>query len=350
MSSRRILVGADIGFKDTKLVWLDGTTLQKIVFPSMAAADATCIDTDGTQQGAYRIGNTVWTVGAEGQSTQFEGFPFSPQTRALFHHALRCAGFQDCHIKVASCIPMSLEYKLDGTLNKANIAEKRNNLTGACEWLPSGSVKVDAAGVLAEGLAAWNDYLYDINGNMIKGNIHGVVIDIGGNTLDMSSCRGKIMDITRSGSENNCGIYRAIDDLKKHLDVKFNGLNFSRGVLSQALSDKTITIFGEKHDIQREVDSALERTASFIKAQIDIRVGSLHEFSTILCVGGGANLFYEHLKTHFPNIEKPEDPSFSNAIGCLKKLIEVDNGDRKKSAPQKTTVKEPAVEVSTEEG
>ena len=350
MPKKAILVGLDVGYKDTKMVWIDSEgKLQKILFPSMAAADAACIDTDGTQQGAYRIGNTVWTVGAEGQSTQFERFPFSPQTRALCNHALRLAGFQDERIKACSCIPMSMEYKLDGTLNKVNISEKRKNISGSCEWLPSGSAEVEAAGVLAEGLSAWIDHLYDLDGNMVKDNPHGVVIDIGGNTLDMSSCRGNILDLTRSGSESNCGVYRAIDDLQSHLDVKFNGLKFSRGVLSQALSDKEITIFGNKEDISREVDSALERTASFIKTQIDTTVGSLHEFGTILCVGGGANLFFDHLKQHFPNAVMSAEPSYSNAMGCLKKLIQVEKiNAKKRSVENKEPVKEPVVEKATE--
>ena len=342
MPSSKTLVGADIGYKDTKLVWLDKDgDIKKLVFPSMAAADAACVDIDGTMQGAYRIGNTVWTVGAEGQSTQFENFPFSPQTRALFNHALRLAGLEGSKVKVASCIPMSLEYKFDSTLNKENIEAKRKNLSGLCEWIPSGRADVEAAGVLAEGLAAWIDYLFDMNGQAVHDNSYGVVIDIGGNTLDMSACRGQSIDMKRSGSESNCGVYRAINDLHTSLSVKFNGLKFSQGTLSQALSDRKITIFGKEHDVSREVNSALERTASFIKTQIDTTVGSLHEFGTILCVGGGAHLFADHLKEHFPNMVVPNEPSYSNAVGCLKKLI---LSEKKSKSSVVKSVKEPVEE------
>lgn len=331
-----ILVGADIGYKDTKLVWLDGGELKSVVIPSMAAADTPFIDTEGAQQGAYRIANTVWTVGADGQSTQYDNFPFSDQARALFHHTLKQAGFNGANIKAATCIPMNMEYKLDGTLNKDNIKKKRENISGICEWLPSGSVEVEAGGVLAEGLAAWIDYLVGFDGQTQSINTYGVVLDIGGNTLDMSTCKGTTLDLSRSDSVYNCGVYRAIDDLKKHLSVKFSGLAFSQSALSTAIREKSIVIFGESHDISREVDSALERTADFIKTQIDTKVGSLHEFGTILCAGGGAPLFYPYLKNHFPNIEMPEHPNLANAVGCLKKLMVAEGV----ALTDKTTVKE----------
>ncbi len=316
-----ILVGADIGYKDTKLVWLDKGELKSVVIPSMAAADTPMIDTEGAQQGAYRINGTVWTVGAEGQSTQYDAFPFSDQARALFHHTLKQAGFNGAHIKAASCIPMSKEYKLDGTLDKGNIKSKRDNISGICEWLPSGSVNVEAGGVLAEGLAAWIDYLVGFDGQTRSINTYGVVLDIGGNTLDISTCRGTTLDLSRSDSVYNCGVYRAIADLRKHLAVKFPDLSFSQSALSTAIQARKIVIFGESHDISREVDSALERTAEFIKTQIDTKVGSLHEFGTILCAGGGAPLFFPYLQVHFPNIEMPKRPNLSNALGCLKKLM-----------------------------
>ena len=336
-----MIIGADVGYKETKLVWLDEKGhLRFVAMPSVASTNATAVDFDGSQQGAYRINSQRWTVGVSAQDTQSDTFHSSDQARALLHHALREAGMKGQTVKIASCVPMSIRYNLDATTSTECTRVIKENVTGACEWLGTNhGMTVEGGGVLAEGYAAWLHNMFGFNGQFQKDNkLDGLVIDIGGHTLDISRCRGTRLLYKESASFRDCGVYYATKELNSILQHKY-GYSFGQATLDSVLQTGVLKMFDEPLDVSREVESVLERTAQHIKNQILTKIHNLYEIPEILLVGGGAALFGKYLQEDWKNLKVDEQPTLANALGCLKVQMMEDGVKKPLAAENPAAVK-----------
>lgn len=268
---------------------------------------------------SYDTGEGTFTVGNfhDSESARFDEYPVSGMNRAIIHHALRVAGLSGKKIKMATGLPISMYYK-NGQKNTDFIDRKIASAMKPVKCIDgSETAQVVEHHVYPEGLSAWIDNALDTKLKLrVDLSIPSAVIDIGGRTTDTAVILpGRNIDHSRSGSAD-IGVINVIEMITRKLAQRFSAevpIHFAE----QAISTKSVTLWGKKHDVSAEVESSRIEVAEQIMREVNRKLGSAVDIGYILLVGGGAHVF-ENIKTRYPNILIPENPEFANARGFAK--------------------------------
>jgi plasmid segregation protein ParM len=323
-----ILVGVDDGYAMTKVALSDGRVFK---IPSRARAGSHNISTIGSAKdsvdGNYETDGVEFTVSEhiDGEGTRFNDYPFSSLNRVIVNHALRLAGLGGKSVKLATGLPVSHYFSGPGSKpNGAMIERKERNLKTPVKSMTGvACADIAATQVFAEGVAAWVDYTVNDHGEIINNLASpAAIIDIGGRTTDcVTVLPGWRVDHQRSGTAN-LGVLNLMETIANRVASKFDLLDFKASQLDTCLITGKIFLWNKEHDITDIILNAKKEIGDQIHREVQRRIGSGHDFSKVLFVGGGAMVF-DGIQKFYPNAAMPNDPEYANARGMLKYMAHV---------------------------
>ena len=327
-----IQVGVDDGYAMTKVAFsLPNGQVHLLKIPSRARAGSHGISSIGAKaneiDGSYITDDVEFVVAddIDGEGTRFDDYPFSSLNRVIIHHALRLAGLAGKSIKIGTGLPVAHYFSgPGGKPNMTIINKKNNNLMLPVKSLSGPScAEIVSPHVLAEGVAAWVDYLVDNKGNITSNPTNpAAIIDIGGRTTDcVTVLPGWKVDNKRSGTAN-IGVLNLMESITERVAAKFDLMDLRQSTLDNCLTTRKVRLWNKEHDITDIITTAKKEIGDQIHREIQRQIGRGHEFEKVLFVGGGAVVF-DMIQKYYPNAAMPKDPEFANARGILKYITHV---------------------------
>jgi plasmid segregation protein ParM len=342
-ATKLMYAGIDDGHYGIKIVLEDGSSFN---MPSRAAYgihQVIAFDGDDSQDSTYAIDQTDITVLEDyalvpAQDTRFmtkPSYAVSPLNRALVNHGLlRVAKRNNIDLdKVTFAIVTGLpvgQFYTAGRKDDLLIDAKIKNLLKAPISNKNHSVKlprIESHNVISEGIAAYFDLLFDMNGVEQEATLAMVrdralaIVDVGGKTTDiaMVSEGGRGLYPERSGTKD-FGVLQVNDYVAAGLQQRFKLSSAPPAKhVEAAIQSKTYRLSGDTHDISDLVQEALDKLAILVQSEINKLIGDGHDLGHVAFVGGGTILLKKHFAHLYPNQSIfPEQPEFANARGMLK--------------------------------
>ena len=326
--SNIVYVGLDDGHNNTCVVTneiVDGD-FKKILLPSRATlggAQSFSIAGQEAKTFTYVAGGEEYTVGdvENTLATNFDDYPRSTMNRIIANHAMHLAGLGNKKVVVTSGLPVR-QYFMHSTVNKKLIKDKKKNLLSSDV---GGDVKsrdglelpqVIKHGVIAEGVAAWFDYVVSVNsdgeaqfdGELARQNV--AIIDIGGRTTDIAVIKESSL-ISDKSSTIDVGML-LVRNVIKGLIQEREEVSVNDQEIDRAVRENKAKIFGQIVDVSDIVIEAKNQALQKIRHEIKLRIGKGGDIDTVLFVGGGVLVFEEEIKELFPRNGKiAKDPLFA---------------------------------------
>lgn len=327
-----LLVAIDDGYAQAKIYGEDenGKLHQNIVRSSIKSGKHIGGFAGGFV-GAYQTeeGETFTVSDSiEGESTRFNDFHISSMNRALINHGLIASGYSGKKVNLVCGVPIE-DYFKDGSVNTEFLERKKVNLMKKVKVLSDkySSPEIESVEVFAQAAAAFIDFVLDDKLEYREDPTKNVaIIDIGGRTTDIAVIQnGQEIVHERSGT-SNIGALDVYKALEKKIRKKFdNDDPISSKRLDRAVRENVIDLFGEDTNIKELVDEAIVDVEGQIIRNVQGKIGSGSDLSSIVFVGGGSNIFKELHKRFPKNGKVSENPEYSNVKGLYKyrKAIEL---------------------------
>ena len=320
------LIGIDDGYAQVKVYAGPG---RQFVFPTLIKQGKSNLS-DGSGQNedafSYKTDDVVFTIdGHEGEATSHDSFHTSVLNRVAVHHAIQQIGLAGREVEICAGLPFSDYFAADKTLNTQLIEAKKTNLSHPVHPQRAGSqmCRIVGTNVIAQGLAAFFDFVYDNELNEKEDpQAPTMVADIGGRTLDIAYVKkGKLVDHSLSESVN-LGVLNVHQKIAQRIATKFGS---RESAISQVARDKLtrmpmFMMHGQKHDVTEEVKQCIAEVEDQIARFIEQKLKSALDVERIIFAGGGAALF-TRLQGQYPFAAKIDDPAFANARGMYKFLL-----------------------------
>lgn len=143
------------------------------------------------------------------------------------------------------------------------------------------------------------------------------IVDIGGKTTNILSIK-KLGENPKETTGINVGGWDAIRALGVILRSKFPDLELRDIDIAQALVDKYVFYFGEKHLILGDIEQVSTIIAHQIEAEITRIWGTGAKMDKIIFTGGGSILVGQYFTSLYKNAVVVSDNIYANANGYLK--------------------------------
>lgn len=320
-------IAVDNGYADQKLAYWSLNDqgkrfIAEVSYPSRAQMGALNISMDGSSSsGVYLLEGESWTVGKnvnDPEVVRGKRYAYSELNALLINHSLIVGGFSGRDVRLSTGLPFSHYFK-NGVADSKLIDKVKSSLDVNIESKSGSSpAKITEHLIYPESTAAFLDYaVCHDTGDMIVEIDNGiVVVDIGGNTTDITSITPEYsIDIERSDTKE-IGVLDVRDELRKLIINKFEIDSIKDSQLDFAIRNGECKIFGKSEDISELLNSAkkvvLKKLMNFVK---DL-VGDGSDVDKILFVGGGAAVLKDVI-SEYPHAHVPANPEFSNARGML---------------------------------
>lgn len=320
-------IGADDGYDETKIALPNGECIRIPSLAKSGISDMISVDESESKVFIYDTSDGSFTTGQvlESDSTSFDEYPVSAMNRVIVSHALRVAGLDASHkLTICSGLPLKRIYRAS-TLNKPLIASKTNNLL-ANDVSAKDGYKLPVVSkhrVLAEGLAAWFDYVIERNEEgQLSRNIDSyqkrtAIIDIGGRTTDIAVVQSGTLDYERS-STILAGMLSVKERIRESVYDEFDGIELTNEQLFTALHENRIKLWGQWENVSSIVNMAQEEVSKRIYAESMRKLKKAADIDDVIFVGGTVNKFEPLLANWFRNQRIAEEPAFANARGMQK--------------------------------
>lgn len=318
-------VGIDDGFDETKISFLGKTFKIKSQARTGHISKTNVIGSMVSQYG-YKTPDGNFVIGSISNCdpTSFDDYPVSSLNRVIVYHALRMAGVpSNAQVIACSGLPIMRYYK--GQEKNINfIKRKRKNLKrvdieSVDKFVLPDIVKHD---VVSEGIAAWMDYVIsrDESGKCFfdkeKLEMNIAVVDVGGRTTDV--CVIQNFDIDRERTDTaDIGMLDVKEGLRKAINQEYD-TEINDVQLNQAMSTKTIKLYGVEHNITEAYEEALADVVNKIETLVKKILKKTSDIDFIYMVGGGVYQMERFMRTWFKHVIISDDPSFANANGMSK--------------------------------
>lgn len=320
-------VGVDDGYAETKIVLPSGRQFrmpsraragehQNIILQGQQAATSF---TYNTPDGPYVVGSIT-----EADATAFDAYPTSPMNRVIVAHALRQAGVSgNERVSIATGLPVRRYYRRQKPAEELIQAKKQNLLKNDVESMDGVPLaQVVAHEVVAEGVAAWIDYVMvrtpegelDIHHERARQRVG--VIDIGGRTTDIAVVYDWEMDAARS-STIDIGMIAIRDAVKGSVEDQYDA-RLTDGQVIDGIEHGYIRLWGKRVEIADHIARAQQSVVARIKAEALRCLGSASDLDQVIFVGGTVMALGSSVDGWFPQQTVGADPAFANARGLQK--------------------------------
>lgn len=326
-----ILVAIDDGHSQTKYYTvIDGVekrgAVQTFVRKVEEGSSNVRRDQNGNLINAYDVGEPsekeTFVVSNDGGSFQniVKDYHGTNSNLAMIHHVLLSE--LDLAGKEASLVlglPLNRFYNANGTVRSEYVKSKKSRIknTPVTTHGDRKTVEITDVKVIAQAVAAWSDCRERaafMDG--VGDDSRLAIIDIGGGTTDVvSMTMDGVIDHEPSRTVD-CGMLNVYNLLTDHLRIRFPGENLTVALMQKAL--RTYRIFGE--DVSREIAGVVSQVTEQITSAAD-KLGTGRAFDAgIWILGGGAEVFYDAIKSKFPhaNVHLHDDSEFANVRGMYR--------------------------------
>lgn len=326
-SAELLKVVVDNGYAEQKIAYFTKNNgkpeIVLMSLPSRAQIGAVSFSIEGEVQNSYTVNGTQWTVGEnvpDAESIRGVKYAYSDLNVVLVNNSLIYAGFGGSRIHLGTSLPFS-HYSTPTGPNRELIEKVKTSLQQECIHHGEQTVaKIEKHFVYQESIAAGIDYMLGDDGkprNKIRGGI--AIVDIGGNTTDISVLESpQSIDRQRSGSKK-IGVIDVRNDLRDLLKEKFKLEKLTDAQLDYAIRKDRIVLFGEEENVEQEVSAAKRNTIHKIISRVEEKVGDAADLDKVIFVGGGAAALKDVIST-YKHGYVPEQPEFANARGMLKHM------------------------------
>lgn len=320
-------LGLDDGFDETKIALPNGDCIRIPSLAKSGVSDMISIDEAEALVFIYETPDGTFTTGRvlESDSTAFDGYPVSAMNRVIVSHALRVAGLNASHLlSICTGLPLKRIYR-SSSLNKPLIASKIANLMKNDVKARDGYSLpiISKHRVLAEGLAAWFDYVIerDGNGNLIKNTDNyekrTAIIDIGGRTTDIAVVKSGTLEYQRS-STLEVGMLTVKELIKEVVFDEMDGVELTNEQIYTALNEGRVKLWGRWENVSTIVKNSQEEVSRRIYAESMRKLKKAADIDDVIFVGGTVNRFGSLLDNWFRNQSIADMPEFANARGMQK--------------------------------
>lgn len=262
-----------------------------------------------------KSGGTSYTVGDPNYhgATEFDGFPLAASNRAIVRYAIAKAGVpNDAEYRMLVGLPIAQYFM--GDKRNADLIDKK-----VAHHLESVSQVLDRETEVPLSVpASVKCYPQSVMvgiGNQPDDIGSFAVVDIGYRTTDITVLNKGRVVFNRSGGLMNTGVSTAQAAFRRAIEARFT-MNFESGH-EAAFKQKQVRISGTRHDVSAEWATAVADTAETIRQAVERYVRPIHEIDEILLIGGGAKVFFDDLKAHWPQVRQHKNPVFANALAWL---------------------------------
>lgn len=320
-------IGTDDGFDETKIALPNGECFRVPSLAKSGVSDMISIDESESKVFVYDTPEGSFTTGQvlESDSTSFDEYPISAMNRVIVSHALRVAGLNASHkLTICTGLPLKKIYR-GSTLNKPLISSKTKNLLNN-DVKAKDDYKLPVVSkhrVLAEGLAAWFDYVIErkddgsLARNVDNYQKRTAIIDIGGRTTDIAVVQAGTLDYQRS-STIEVGMLSVKESIREAVFDEFDGIELTNEQLYTALHENRIKLWGQWENVSSIINTAQEEVSKRIYAESMRKLKKAADIDDVIFVGGTVNKFEKLLENWFRNQSIAHEPAFANARGMQK--------------------------------
>ncbi|MFA0809387.1 plasmid segregation protein ParM domain-containing protein [Microbulbifer epialgicus] len=320
-------VAVDNGYADQKVAFWHRNhkgehAIAEMLIPSRAQMGAINISIDGNSSGVYEIDGDPWTVGrdvTEPESIRGQKYAYSELNTVLVNHSLIAAGFSGRSVRISTGLPFDHFFK-NGQKNQLLIDRVKKSMAEKVKPRGEISAAIIKEHILyPESTAAYVDYAVDEVTGEMKNNIETglAVVDIGGNTTDITYINpNNTINTDRSGSRN-LGVLNVRDRLSRQIKEDFGVDELRDAQLDSALRSGVCQIFGKKENVEKQIETAKRMSTKKLMNYVDEVIGDAADLDLVLFVGGGAQILRDIIK-EYPHAHVPDRPQFANARGMLK--------------------------------
>ncbi|EKO3607151.1 ParM/StbA family protein [Vibrio metschnikovii] len=256
--------------------------------------------------------------------TQNQKFQLSEANRILVHAMLHHMGLEGKKVHLITTSPMQRYFRSSGEIDSRYIDERNANLMVPVYTKDGKQVEIVQCEQVPEGFATYLSMLLKYNQDSKKISIDGelihkdiLILDFGGQTLDVAVISGNSLLTDKSFTEEGVGMLKIYDHMYDYL--KSYRQNISRVEMSdiiesgQFYTDKKQTNLISVAD---EVEKAIRNVLTAGLDKVSKRV-PFNNFDKVIVTGGSAIVLAKYLKVIIDETEHASDPLFSNAIGAL---------------------------------
>lgn len=287
--------------------------------------------TDGTKPLYFSVHNRI-QFGSQSSlvDTQNELFQLSEASRVLVHAMLHHMGLAGKKVHLITTSPMRRYFFADGDVNTEYIAKRNENLMKPVSNAKGESVEVVRCDQVPEGFASYLSLLikykehtkgYTLGHNVELSNQDILLLDFGGQTINVTVVSNGRLMTNLSYSEEGMGALRIYEQLADHF--KSYRRNITRDEITKAIetgefyTDKRGT---NKIDVSRTVDKVVRNVLIPGLERVQQRT-PFANFDRIIASGGTAKTTWKIIKSIDPAIELIDDPVNSNAKGAFYNLL-----------------------------
>lgn len=288
--------------------------------PSIVSDEKPMSDLNGNKSPSYHCEGRQLSIiesSTRYEDTRLPDYPYSSVNTVLMHHALVKSGIRNPEIQLSTSIPLhDYFFRMEESKRRKRESVQRGISSDSGITLPI----IDHRLTLPEGLAGWIDLCFDKDGrkkpNLPTGEVG--LVDIGGRTTDIAVVNGLKIS-TDSIDTVKLGYLDVMDHLNEELNIRFRDSGrFAISALDKALHSRQIEIeSGRVEDISEQVDKVLHAFSDRTLQEVNRILGNRGQLSGTCYFGGGVGHMRDIILKQ-PKVFIPENPQFSNVIGCLK--------------------------------
>ncbi len=301
-------IGLDVGHSAVKVA-VDGG---RVIFPTAVIPAFTLHDEVAAaraRRDTVKVDNATFFVGdtaiAQGRMTSTPGL-YENWTESDEHSALLLAGFRravEAGASESSVVVLGLPASL--------FSRQRDALRDHASRLLQTRVLV-----MPQPVGPFSELMFDDRGRLKSAAAMDgeswAVIEVGYFTTDFTLIqKGQWIE---DKSTSCSGVRIATERLQKIIST--TGLSATLFECEDILRKKTIVNFGRDRDMSKEVTDAMTPLAAEIFDTANrLFAASARLLNGIIITGGGSDLVFSALKSHWPNAVQPQEPRFSVAEG-----------------------------------
>ena len=315
-----IVVGLDVGYGNTKIVFGSDGGVSQVVFPSVVAkcVHSSGIAVPGTAGGrkeivelgsmSYYVGKTAMKHCRNTLTSRHEDWITTSAYQVLIKRAIELSGISNPSAEALVVTGLPVAY-----FDESMAAVRKTVEIVFREYFAA----VEVRGI-PQPMGAFIDMLLQYDGTVRDENMirdHVGIVDIGFQTTDFIAVNRGLF-IHEEADSMELGVSSIMENIAKDVyrTTRHRPTTFE---VVEALKEKSIMAFGRPISIAPFLEEHSMSFLQMVESRVKSIWGTAGDKSSIILAGGGAALL-RPLLTFYPQIRIAADPQFSVAAGYYK--------------------------------